>query len=72
MGYKAQIKKTINDRRAILEEAKSDVSRRREHLVDENHKEIETLENTLINIESQLESMISLCNEKAAELKEDF
>ncbi|STY43528.1 Uncharacterised protein [Listeria grayi] len=72
MGYQAQIKSTINARRALLEEEKSAATRRRRQLTDENHKEIETLENTLINIESVLGSMISLCNEKAAQLREDF
>ncbi|MFC0493198.1 Uncharacterised protein [Listeria grayi] len=55
-----------------MEEAKSAVGRRRKQLVDENHREIDTLENILINIESVLGSMISLCNEKAAQLREDF
>ncbi|MFC0492733.1 Uncharacterised protein [Listeria grayi] len=72
MSYKTQIKSTINARRAVLEEAKSSAARRRRQLADENHKEIETLENTLMNIESLLGSMISLCNEKAAQLREDF
>lgn len=72
MGYKTQLKSTINARRAVLEEAKSAVGRRRKQLVDENHKEIEILENTLINIESILGSMISLCNEKSTQLREDF
>lgn len=72
MSYKTQIKSTINARRAVLEEAKSATARRCRQLVDENHKEIEALENTRINIESVLGSMISLCNEKAAQLREDF
>ncbi|MBC1920871.1 hypothetical protein [Listeria grayi] len=72
MGYQAQIKSTINARRALLEEAKSAAARRRRQLTDENHKEIETLENTLINIESVLGSMVSLFNEKSAQLREDF
>lgn len=71
MSYQAQIKSTINARRAILSEAKSAVIRCRSQLVDENHQEVETLENTFINIENVLENMVTLCNEKSAQLRGD-